>query len=85
MNFRGARFGGASSSELTMALAKGEKVIVIGVAADSGCGKSTFMRRLTKVFGGASVGPLGGGYGTGKWSIFKRPAISVDPSGVIGH
>ena len=68
VNFRGARFGGASSSELTMALAKGEKVIVIGVAADSGCGKSTFMRRLTKVFGGASVGPLGGGFGSaGGW------------------
>jgi len=36
-----------------------EKVVVIGVAADSGCGKSTFMRRLTKVFGGKNVGPLG--------------------------
>lgn len=45
-----------------------EPVIVIGVAADSGCGKSTFMRRLTKVFGGANVGPLGGGFGTeGGW------------------
>ena len=26
----------------------------IGVAADSGCGKSTFMRRLTSIFGGES-------------------------------
>merc|ERR1719160_245850 len=26
--------------------------VVIGVAADSGCGKSTFMRRLTSIFGG---------------------------------
>jgi len=26
--------------------------VIIGVAADSGCGKSTFMRRLTSIFGG---------------------------------
>ena len=38
------------------------QVILIGVAADSGCGKSTFMRRLTNIFGGESVGPLGGGF-----------------------
>merc|ERR1719252_559083 len=44
------------------------KPIVIGVAADSGCGKSTFMRRLTSIFGGDVVGPLGGGFGTdGGW------------------
>merc|ERR1719486_1376953 len=30
------------------------KPVVIGVAADSGCGKSTFMRRLTSIFGGES-------------------------------
>lgn len=57
-----------SVSELAMKLGVDEKVIVIGVAADSGCGKSTFMRRLTKVFGGKNVGPLGGGFGTpGGW------------------
>merc|ERR1719387_3108405 len=28
--------------------------VVIGVAADSGCGKSTFMRRMTSIFGGES-------------------------------
>jgi len=51
-----------------MALKDGEKPIVIGVAADSGCGKSTFMRRLTSTFGGDKVGPLGGGFGTeGGW------------------
>lgn len=54
----------ASSSSLNMALAEGVKPIVIGVAADSGCGKSTFMRRLTSIFGGDVVGPLGGGFGT---------------------
>jgi phosphoribulokinase len=51
-----------------MKLGVDEKVVLIGVAADSGCGKSTFMRRLTKVFGGKQVGPLGGGFGTpGGW------------------
>merc|ERR1711966_630583 len=30
------------------------KSVVIGVAADSGCGKSTFMRRMTSIFGGES-------------------------------
>merc|ERR1719409_1789972 len=28
--------------------------VIVGVAADSGCGKSTFMRRLTSIFGGES-------------------------------
>lgn len=41
---------------------KDEPVVLIGVAADSGCGKSTFMRRLTGIFGGTNVGPLGGGF-----------------------
>jgi len=51
-----------------MALAEGQTPIVIGVAADSGCGKSTFMRRLTSIFGGDVVGPLGGGFGAeGGW------------------
>ncbi len=31
-----------------------EMAVVVGVAADSGCGKSTFMRRLTSIFGGES-------------------------------
>jgi phosphoribulokinase len=29
-----------------------ESPVVVGIAADSGCGKSTFMRRLTSIFGG---------------------------------
>jgi phosphoribulokinase len=57
----------ASSSTLNMALEKGQVPIVIGVAADSGCGKSTFMRRLTSIFGGDVVGPLGGGFDNGGW------------------
>merc|ERR1719498_2237456 len=55
------------TSVRTAALGKDEPVVVIGVAADSGCGKSTFMRRLTQVFGGDTVGPLGGGFGNGGW------------------
>jgi len=51
----------------TYALGKDEPIVMIGVAADSGCGKSTFMRRLTNVFGGDTVGPLGGGFGNGGW------------------
>merc|ERR1719253_2312121 len=31
-----------------------EMAVVIGLAADSGCGKSTFMRRFTAIFGGES-------------------------------
>jgi phosphoribulokinase len=31
-----------------------EMAVVVGVAADSGCGKSTFMRRMTSIFGGES-------------------------------
>jgi len=66
--FNGARVSApASSSSLNMALEAGQTPIVIGVAADSGCGKSTFMRRLTSTFGGDVVGPLGGGFGNGGW------------------
>jgi len=58
----------ASTSALDMALAPGQVPVIIGVAADSGCGKSTFMRRLTSIFGGQKVGPLGGGFGApGGW------------------
>jgi phosphoribulokinase len=56
-----------SSSSLQMALKPGQVPVIIGVAADSGCGKSTFMRRLTNIFGGDVVGPLGGGFGNGGW------------------
>uniref|UniRef100_A0A7S3Q7U9 Phosphoribulokinase n=1 Tax=Chaetoceros debilis TaxID=122233 RepID=A0A7S3Q7U9_9STRA len=51
-----------STSALDMALESGVTPVIIGVAADSGCGKSTFMRRLTNIFGGDVVGPLGGGF-----------------------
>ena len=34
--------------------------VLIGLAADSGCGKSTFMRRMTNLFGGSAKPPAGG-------------------------
>ena len=55
-----------SSRQVLTAKVDGD-VILIGVAADSGCGKSTFMRRLTGIFGGTNVGPLGGGFDKGGW------------------
>ena len=57
----------ATRSAPLSALAEGQIPVVIGVAADSGCGKSTFMRRLTNIFGGDVVGPLGGGFDNGGW------------------
>ena len=57
---------GSSTTSLD-ALKDGETPIVIGLAADSGCGKSTFMRRVTSTFGGDQCGPLGGGFGNGGW------------------
>ena len=35
-------------------MAEEVKPVVIGLAADSGCGTSTYMRRLTGIFGGES-------------------------------
>ena len=61
----GSSFSPRSTS--LAALKPGERVTLIGVAADSGCGKSTFMRRLTNIFGGETVGPLGGGFDGGGW------------------
>ena len=40
--------------------AKADGPVVIGLAADSGCGKSTFMRRMTSLFGGKATPPEGG-------------------------
>jgi phosphoribulokinase len=55
------RGGGVSGTLLQVSCsADGNKPVVIGLAADSGCGKSTFMRRLTSVFGGAAEPPRGG-------------------------
>jgi phosphoribulokinase len=64
--FAPAAFNARTSTAID-ALKPGQTPIIIGVAADSGCGKSTFMRRLTNIFGGDVVGPLGGGFGKGGW------------------
>jgi len=51
---------GAKSGSYRIATVCADGTIVIGLAADSGCGKSTFMRRLTSVFGGTPKPPAGG-------------------------
>lgn len=60
-------FSRAASAKANRAVARRSTVavraqdtIVIGLAADSGCGKSTFMRRVTGVFGGEPKPPQGG-------------------------
>ncbi|QHO40074.1 Phosphoribulokinase [Arachis hypogaea] len=53
------RSGNNNTGRYVITCAAGDTV-VIGLAADSGCGKSTFMRRLTSVFGGAAEPPKGG-------------------------
>ncbi|THG19245.1 hypothetical protein TEA_028176 [Camellia sinensis var. sinensis] len=53
---RGCSGGGGNS----ITCSADGKTVVIGLAADSGCGKSTFMRRLTSVFGGGAEPPKGG-------------------------
>ncbi|KAL9266019.1 Phosphoribulokinase, chloroplastic-like protein [Drosera capensis] len=50
----------SSLSIITCSAGGDSQTVVIGLAADSGCGKSTFMRRLTSVFGGAAKPPHGG-------------------------
>jgi hypothetical protein len=50
----------ARSSKVVVVRAADDKVVVIGLAADSGCGKSTFMRRVTGIFGGTPMPPQGG-------------------------
>jgi hypothetical protein len=50
----------STSSRVVVVRAADDKVVVIGLAADSGCGKSTFMRRVTGIFGGNPVPPEGG-------------------------
>ncbi|XP_022737480.1 phosphoribulokinase, chloroplastic-like [Durio zibethinus] len=52
--------GSSSSSCVITCSVDHSQTVVIGLAADSGCGKSTFMRRLTSVFGGAAEPPKGG-------------------------
>jgi len=50
----------ASRARVVAVRAKRDGPVVIGLAADSGCGKSTFMRRMTSLFGGKATPPEGG-------------------------
>eukprot|EP00887_Chlorella_sp_A99_P008117 scaffold12.g8117.t1 len=50
----------SSGRRVVVVRAAEDKVVVIGLAADSGCGKSTFMRRVTGIFGGTPKPPEGG-------------------------
>ncbi|PRW33798.1 phosphoribulokinase [Chlorella sorokiniana] len=51
---------GVQARNVVVVRAADDKVVVIGLAADSGCGKSTFMRRVTGIFGGEPKPPAGG-------------------------
>lgn len=44
----------------TLIVQASDRTVMIGLAADSGCGKSTFMRRMIGVFGGSPRAPEGG-------------------------
>jgi hypothetical protein len=50
----------SGTSRVVVVRAADDKVVVIGLAADSGCGKSTFMRRVTGIFGGVPKPPADG-------------------------
>jgi len=50
----------AAVTPLQVVAAKQGRTVLIGLAADSGCGKSTFMRRMTNLFGGSAKPPPGG-------------------------
>ena len=49
-----------ATSARVVTTAKRDGPVIIGLAADSGCGKSTFMRRMTSLFGGKATPPEGG-------------------------
>eukprot|EP00958_Prasinococcus_capsulatus_P025246 scaffold4177_cov425-Prasinococcus_capsulatus_cf.AAC.3 len=48
------------NARLAVRAETGKPTVVVGLAADSGCGKSTFMRRMTTLFGGSPKAPEGG-------------------------
>jgi phosphoribulokinase len=50
----------AAAVQLVQSARAAHGTVLIGLAADSGCGKSTFMRRMTNLFGGSAKPPAGG-------------------------
>ncbi|PNH05353.1 Phosphoribulokinase, chloroplastic [Tetrabaena socialis] len=55
-----SRVSASRGRRAVVVTAQKDKTVVIGLAADSGCGKSTFMRRMTSIFGGVPKPPAGG-------------------------
>jgi phosphoribulokinase len=55
-----------------------DRTVVIGLAADSGCGKSTFIRRLTSVFGDPAEPPRGGNPDSNTLISDSATVISLD-------
>jgi len=55
-----------------------KKTVLIGLAADSGCGKSTFMRRMTGIFGGDAKPPQGGNPDSNTLLSDKTTVICLD-------
>jgi len=66
VNIQGTQVRGAKQSlpaarrSPLVTVAARDGPVIIGLAADSGCGKSTFMRRVTSLFGGKASPPEGG-------------------------
>merc|ERR1719155_71758 len=63
-----------------VATAATQGTVVVGLAADSGCGKSTFMRRMTSIFGGEPKAPEGGNPESNTLLSDKTPVLSLDDS-----
>ncbi|KAK9833090.1 hypothetical protein WJX74_006893 [Apatococcus lobatus] len=51
---------GVTRRQSVLVVRSSQNTVIIGLAADSGCGKSTFMRRMTSCFGGSPKPPAGG-------------------------
>jgi len=65
-----------AAHRVTLAAVQG--TVVIGLAADSGCGKSTFMRRMTSIFGGEPKAPEGGNPESNTLLSDKTTVICLD-------
>merc|ERR550514_2193535 len=68
--------GALAAHKVVTAATKG--TVVIGLAADSGCGKSTFMRRMTSIFGGEPKAPEGGNPESNTLLSDKTTVICLD-------
>merc|ERR1719478_2065926 len=68
--------GALGTYKVATAATKG--TVVIGLAADSGCGKSTFMRRMTSIFGGEPKAPEGGNPESNTLLSDKTTVICLD-------